>query len=297
MSGWELTPFNQYFYPPKPRKGFRKLEYYSQFFDCVEVNATFYNTAFTQEHVRRWLLDVSANKNFVFTVKLFQGFTHTFTASKEDLLSVHRMLAPLVAEEKLGGLVMQFPYSFSYIPQRLTYLHQLSKAFQQYRLFVELRHNTWNSPGIFNSLQEHKLHLINVDLPRIKEHIPFLSTAWEGAAYFRMMGRNAKTWNNPRRLEKNGKHIINDRYNYLYRERELERLLAQIENIRNFADSVYVVFHNDPEANSLVNGFQLRHRIRHNQRVLVPENFVKTYPMLKPISSQVNIHHPFFAEA
>ncbi len=41
MGGWDLEPFNRLFYPPRMRKGFRKLEYYSQFFDHVEVNATF----------------------------------------------------------------------------------------------------------------------------------------------------------------------------------------------------------------------------------------------------------------
>jgi hypothetical protein len=57
-----------------------------------------------------------------------------------------------------------------------------------------------------------------------------------------------------------------------------------------------VVFHNDPEANSLINGFQLRHLARHKQRVLVPQNFVQKFPVLKDISSPVNVHHPLFAE-
>jgi uncharacterized protein YecE (DUF72 family) len=38
MGGWELPPFQHVFYPAKQEKGFRKLEYFSRFFDLVEVN-------------------------------------------------------------------------------------------------------------------------------------------------------------------------------------------------------------------------------------------------------------------
>ncbi len=118
MGGWDLEPFNKVFYPPRPRKGFRKLEYYSQFFDSVEVNATFYSTALGPDHARRWLDDVAANKNFVFTVKLFHGFTHTFDATHSDVGSVHHLLEPLARADKLGGVLIQFPYSFTNIKER-----------------------------------------------------------------------------------------------------------------------------------------------------------------------------------
>lgn len=296
MGGWELHPFNQYFYPPKPKKGFRKLEFYSQFFDSIEVNVSFYNTALTQVHSRRWLQDVSANKEFMFTVKLFQGFTHTFDATTQDVQGVHKLLEPLAAEGKLGGLLMQFPYSFTNLGERRRYLAQLSKVFHQYRLFVELRHNSWNSPATYNFLQEHKLHLVNVDLPQINRNMPLTALSWNGAAYFRMMGRNVDTWNNPWKLEEDNEHVVGNRYNYSYSERELELLLYYIKKVSSENTNVYVVFHNDPEANSLINGFQLRHLARHNHRVLVPQNLIRKYPDLKHISSEVNVNHKLFAE-
>ncbi len=131
------------------------------------------------------------------------------------------------------------------------------------------------------------MHLVNVDLPPLKNHIPFTALAWDGAAYFRMMGRNTWNWFNAER---------GDRYNYYYSQGELERLLSLIEHVRIASHSTYVVFHNDPEANSLVNGFQLRHMIRQRQRVLVPNNLVRAFPALKEISAQVNVQHPLFAE-
>jgi uncharacterized protein YecE (DUF72 family) len=296
MGGWDLEPFSKVFYPPRPKKGFRKLEYYSQFFDSVEVNATFYNTSLTPDHARRWLDDVSANKEFVFTVKLFQGFTHTYAATYNDVRAVHHMLEPLVDAGKLGGLLIQFPYSFTNISERRMYLMQLAKAFHPHRLFVEVRHNSWNSPLMYNFFQENKLHLVNVDLPGIKQHMPLTCQTWNGAAYFRLMGRNTLTWDRPFSRHPGGNYLVSDRYHYMYDDRELRHLLSMIEEMRQRAAATFVVFHNDPEANSLVNGFQLRHLVRHKQRVLVPQNLIAAFPPLKQISAPVNVQHPLFAE-
>ena len=294
MGGWDLHPFNTYFYPQKSRGNFRKLEFYSQFFDCVEINSTFYNPSLSALNTRRWLSDVSANKNFIFTAKLFRGFTHTYDATKADVISVHRMLDPMHERGMLGGLVLQFPYLFTNRHENRLYLLQLSRLFSRYPLFLEVRHRSWYSPLMYNFFQENRLHLINVDLPQIKQHVPLTSLSWCGAGYFRMMGRNSESWKNPWRLEGDGAHVVSDRYHYYYSQRELEQLTALIEKVREIAESTFVIFHNDPEANSLVNGFQLRHLVKRKQRVLVPQNFLRSFPALKPISSSVNINHPLF---
>lgn len=294
MGGWDLHPFNTYFYPQKPGKSFRKLEFFSQFFDCVEINSTFYNVSLSSRHTRRWLDDVSSNKKFMFTAKLFRGFTHTFDAARTDIVAVHNMLNPLMEHGKLGGLVIQFPYLFTNRHENRMYILQLSRIFSGYPLFLEVRHRSWYSPLMYNFFQENRLHLINVDLPQIKQHVPLTALSWSGAGYFRLMGRNGIAWKNPWRLEHDGRHIVSDRYHYSYNRRELEQLCALIGQVRAISDSTFVIFHNDPEANSLINGFQLRHLIKRKRRVLVPGNFLRSFPVLKPISAAVNIFHPLF---
>ncbi len=289
MGAWDLEPFDKYFYPPKPKKGFRKLQYYSQFFDSVEVNATFYNASFTPAHAKRWLADVAENQEFVFTVKLYRGFTHTFNARGEDVKVIHNFLGPLEEAGKLGGLLLQFPYSFTNIKERRIYLVQLSKVLQPHRLFIEVRHKSWNpdpSGLMYNFFQENKLHLVNVDLPQIGRHMPLTALACDGYAYFRMMGRNGVNWRHPER---------GDRYLYHYSDEELRHLLSLMEYVKATAHTTFVVFHNDPEANSLVNGFRLRHLLLHGQRVLMPQNMIKVFPQLKAMSAEVNTLHPLFA--
>jgi len=51
MGGWMLPSFEGTFYPADAGKGFRKLQYYSRFFDMVEVNATFYTPRTEDAHM------------------------------------------------------------------------------------------------------------------------------------------------------------------------------------------------------------------------------------------------------
>ena len=287
MGGWELPPFKKYFYPPKPKKTFRKLEYYSQYFDSIEVNSSFYNASLQPHHSQQWLSDVSGNKEFMFTVKLYRGFTHTFDATKGDVKTVHQLLGPLADADKLGGLVIQFPYSFFYTFERKEYVERLGKAFKAHRIFVEFRHKSWNNSAITQFLAGNNLHPINVDMPQIKNHSPFTNIASSGVVYYRMMGRNAVTWSNP---------MEGERYDYDYSEEELMELVKRIQEMRKKLNSVFVVFHNDPGANSLVNGFQLRHLLHQAPRHMVPQGLVYVCPELKQISSSVDIKHPLFEE-
>lgn len=285
MGGWQLEPFNGVFYPANPPRGFRKLEFYSRFLDAVEINATFYTTALNPKNVQQWLGDVSQNKNFVFTVKLFKGFTHDLNATQEDIRSVHQLLLPLADNDKLGGLIIQFPYSFTSEPERREYLARLAKAFHQYILFVEVRHNSWNTEDMKHFFQDHELHVVNVDLPGFKRHIPLTDAAWGGLAYFRMMGRNVETWD--RSYPRDGERSVSDRYRYRYSEEELQHLLELIDRVRPQAGKIYVVFHNDPEANSLFNGFQLRRLLKPTENLAAPENLVKTFPQLREFTMPV----------
>ena len=91
--------------------------------------------------------------------------------------------------------------------------------------------------------------------------------------------------------------MVSDRYNYLYTPQEIGEIFRRIEQVRPQSERVFAIFHNDPEAHSLINGFQLRHLARRGQRVLVPQNFVQKFPLLKEISAPVNVFHPLFAES
>ena len=76
-SGWSYPSgdgtWNGIFYPAKKPRGFDELAFYAEHFDTVEVNSSFYRVPAvktTTEWARR------TPKNFEFSLKLFQKFTH-----------------------------------------------------------------------------------------------------------------------------------------------------------------------------------------------------------------------------
>ncbi len=287
LGGWEFGAFDKIFYPPKIKKGFHKLEHYSRLFDNVEINATFYSTAFAPEHSRRWLENVAANKNFIFTVKLFRGFTHTFNATNDDVRSVRNLLEPLAEAGKLGGLVMQFPHSFINTPEHRKYLQQFSRVFYPYRMFIEVRHASWNSRLVYDLLQESGLHLVNVDLPPMGEYMPFTAEASNGAAYFRMMGRNKSFPGHPE---------LGDRSNYFYTKKDLDNLYSRLKNVQPAADVTFVAFHNVVDS-ALVNALQLQHRLDGAKRVSMPDNFVNAPDVFCRYTEWLDSRYPLFAQA
>ena len=272
MGGWDLPPFDDVFYPPKPGRDFRKLAWYARFFDFVELNASFYSTSLSPAQAKRWLRDVEQNPGFCFAVKLFRAFTHTLDATPQDVVSVRRLLEPLHDAGKLAGLIMQFPSGFGFNPERLAYLAKLADAFEGERVCIELRHRSWDRADADATLQERNVCLVNSDLPRLAHHMPLRAHASKELAYVRLMGRNAETWNHPER---------GDRYWYHYSEAELRDILQRIATIQPVPQRTFVVFHNDPNAHSPANGFQLRHLMKAEERPLAPAGLVKRFPELE----------------
>jgi uncharacterized protein YecE (DUF72 family) len=283
MGGWDLPPFDGLFYPSSKKRGFRKLEFYSRFFDFVELNGSFYNPSFTPSQVRQWLRDVEANERFVFSVKLFRGFTHERDASGRDVLSVRRLLDQLVSGGRFGGLLLQFPYSFRNTQNNRKHFLNVCTFFREYPRFVEVRHNSWNSPPVVKMFDEAGVIPVNVDLPQIQNHMPLTTLVRNGFSYFRLMGRNRETWEQPWNVDERGTHLVSDRYLYHYSSLELTELGAAIRSTTRTASSVFVVFHNDPQANSLVNGFQMRRLLSPESVLTAPASLLRAFPVLSAV--------------
>ena len=93
--------------------------------------------------------------------------------------------------------------------------------------------------------------------------------------YIRLHGRNYKQW-----FESDNR---NDRYNYLYRESELEEWKEKIENVARKAEKTYVVANNHFEAKAGVNALQLKNLLTGN-RVKAPEPLLRHYPELGAVA-------------
>jgi uncharacterized protein YecE (DUF72 family) len=243
-SGWSYPrgegTWKGYFYPGGK---IDELGYYSQFFNTVEINSSFYNPP-DAERVRKWANRVP--DGFLFTAMLWQKFTHPgmyqqatgidATISQRDVDVFKRSLEPLAERGKLGSLLAQFPPSFRNSDFGRQILSALSRTFNQYRLAVELRHNSWSDdPNTSEQLAASNTAWVQIDEPKFKTSIAQKLPLTSDIAYFRFHGRNAENW---------WRGDSETRYKYLYSDSEIGELSQRVKSVSQQTKLAFAFFNN-----------------------------------------------------
>ena len=287
-SGWNYPKgdgtWNGIFYPEKKSKGFDELAFYAEHFDTVEVNSSFYRVPAiktTQEWAAR------TPKDFEFSLKLFQKFTHPemfLKATGKDASDIDRKdvdafraaIDPLAQAGTMGALLAQFPASFKNEPGSRDYLAWLLHAFEEYPVAVELRHRSFSDDPVetMDLLAEYGAALVQIDEPKFKTSIrqnrrPNVKTFF----YLRLHGRNAAQWWKHDKSE--------DRYNYLYSAGELEPIVEQVEEASRRVRKAYLYANNHFSAKSVANAATIKAKLGQELEGEYPEPFVQRYPDLK----------------
>lgn len=275
VAGWNYPDWNGVFYPePRPR-AFHELSYLAQFFNTIEINSSFYRPP-QAEWVKKWIEQVERRPDFVFTAKLWRGFTHERNATPEDAKTFAAGLQPLALANRLGALLLQFPWSFKNTAENRVYLAQLLDRFGGYPRVVEVRHSTWNQQEFLDWLGERGVGICNIDQPVIGKSLEPSSYASGSVGYVRFHGRNAAQW-----FAKN--EGAAERYDYLYTRAELEPWAERIGQIAQNGGTVFVIANNHPNAKAVVNALQLENLLS-SRRVKVPETLLRNYAQLREIS-------------
>jgi len=282
----------KHFYPKGMRTGRQQLPYYSQHFDTVEIDSTFYRLP-SRENVEKWA--AWTPEGFVFHFKAFAPITrHPIRLEqlppelREGLQTdardrVDRMprevrgevvrlfreaLEPAAEAGKLGGILVQLAPYVVPKPQSWEYLEWLRAQLPEDELLVEFRHQSWlddeHRDETLAFLERHRLANVVVDAPRTeaKNVIPTVVAVTSPLAYVRFHGRNAKTWN-----IRGGSAA--DRFDYLYPREELEEWVEPMRELGGEAEQVFALFNTnrwsqDPDgsgrlvAQGAANAFELR---------------------------------------
>ncbi len=156
-AGWSYPDWAGYVYPSRRANGFHEAAYLAEFFDTIEINTSFYQPL-RPDHTAQWIERVAVNPRFVFTAKLWQRFTHdvrsvTSRSAAEDERAVRAGFDVLRAANKLGAVLLQFPFSFHRTAETVAYLTAVLKRFADYPLVVEVRHGSWDAPETLELLR------------------------------------------------------------------------------------------------------------------------------------------------
>jgi uncharacterized protein YecE (DUF72 family) len=298
-SGWSYPSgkgtWKGVFYPTSPGRsksgrGFDELAYYAERFDTVEVNSTFYRVQSPQTALG-WTRRTPAD--FLFSVKLFQKFTHPelylkktgldpWDLGQKDIDEFRAMLDPLAAAGKLGVLLAQFPASFQDEPAAREYIDWLLDTFQDFSMAVELRHKSWSdaSADLDAILARHHAGLVLIDEPRFETSIaldPRLVTRADSSrpAYLRLHGRNAANWWRHEKSE--------DRYDYLYSREELQPFVQTAVEAAKPGRKVFVYMNNHFSAKAVANAAIIKADLGQPLPGEYPEAMVDRYPDLAGI--------------
>ena len=264
---WADEALSKYFYPPGLPAG-ERLAYYSERFDTVELDSTYYRLP-VESMAERWVEQTP--DDFVMHVKAF-GVMTRHPVKREQLppdlrdeapvddrgrvdrpprefrAEVFRQfreaLDPLRRAEKLGGILFQFPPYVVYKPASLDYLTWAREQMEEDEMLVEFRHTSWYEESVrsdvLSFLEEHGMSLVVVDAPKVeaKNVPPTLLALTSPTLYLRFHGRNADTWN------VRGRSAA-ERFDYLYSAEELREWVGPLRELSGQAENAYVLFNNN----------------------------------------------------
>ena len=266
-AGWSYKDWEGTVYPPHGSK-FDHLAYLAQFFDTVEINSPFYRIP-PPTHAKSWVRRVASNDDFRFTTKVFRGFTHeSEPLAKADVKAFRNYLDPLMEADRLGAILIQFPWSFRNTPESRVKLVDLFEAFAEYPKALEVRHATFQLPEFYDFLEEHDVSWVNVDQPLYADSVKPADTVTGPIGYARLHGRNYEKW------FAHGETW--ERYNYLYSERELAPWVERIEKIAKKKKDTYVITNNHFRGQAILNAGDLKESL--GQDGTLPPQLKEAYP-------------------
>jgi uncharacterized protein YecE (DUF72 family) len=143
-SGWSYNDWVGPFYPTDAKPD-AYLKLYSQIFDTVEIDSTFYRVP-SAEMIKQWYTVTPSH--FLFCPKLPKRITHDLRLENSKAYTDHFTKRLSGLQEKLGPFLIQLPPSFKlhkHLQQLTRFLDTLD---QQYNYAIEFRNDSWFDPEI-----------------------------------------------------------------------------------------------------------------------------------------------------
>jgi uncharacterized protein YecE (DUF72 family) len=304
-AGWSYEDWKGTVYPDPEPPRFRPPAFLAQYFNAIEINTTFYHQP-NPGYCYRWLKDVADRKDFLFTVKLWQGFTHEQEIAgvdarptgevegphsateragspaevrrggrrrqrwtEHDVELFRSCIGPLVKAGRLGALLMQFPWSFRHSPDSEDYLRELVGKFSDMPLVLEVRHKGWLEHEAIEFIESLGVGFCNIDQPAFAQNLPLTTFGFGPVGYLRLHGRNYENWF----ARGAGRDA---RYDYLYKAAELDEIQAAMEKIAERVERMFVIANNHYRGQAVATGIQLIERLT-GEHIEPPGNTKELY--------------------
>lgn len=228
-SGWAYSHWKGgVFYPAAWKE--HELKYYSQFFNSVEINTSFYHWP-PKSTFDKWRTLVP--DDFIFSVKASRYLTHLLKLKKprEPLARIFASLAGL--KKKLGSLLFQLPPNFAAEEKSLAKFLKLIP--DKYRIAFEFRHPSWFDKKTFTLLQNKNAALVMADTPKY----PLVEKITADFIYLRLHGHEQL-------------------YASCYTSKQLAEWAKKIKVWLKESKDVYLYFDNDAQGYAVKNALTIK---------------------------------------
>src|SRR6056297_329541 len=139
-AGWSYDSWKKVFYPPHLKKS-DWLNYYSKYFNFVEVNSTFYNPL-SSDTMRKW--NDETPKAFRFSIKMWQKISHKYRGEDigDNLAYFHNNIRPLA--HKISIILIQFPPFFKKSEKTTSHVKTIASNLENdFTYAFEFRDESW----------------------------------------------------------------------------------------------------------------------------------------------------------
>ena len=176
-AGWNLPSTLHDLFPA----GKSLLERYSQVFNAVEINTSFYKPH-KKTSYERWAL--ATPTDFEFSVKMYKLITH-----EKKLVATEAELGKFIDEvsglqSKLGPILIQLPPSLNFNPEITNRFFSVLRDKFSGKVALEPRHISWAHLDALTLLQAYKIEWVSADPVRVATEFDPL----QDFSYFRLHG-------------------------------------------------------------------------------------------------------------
>jgi len=276
-AGWSYADWEGIVFPRGRQKPVDSLNYLASYLTCIEINSSFYRIP-SPKVVEGWIRSIDSLDSFLFTVKMWRGFTHGDPGdwNRKNREAFDTILKCLQDAGRLGAVLVQFPWFFQHSSDNRSLVDRIADRYGSYPLVLEVRHDSWITAESLEALTKMGYNLCNIDLPQARNSVKPSSIVTGSVGYVRLHGRNADAWFDARAGR-------DDKYNYLYSRQELDDWTERVREIRKSAQRTFVVADNHYKGKAAANALELRSKLE-KRKVAVPEPLVVAYPRLQKIS-------------
>jgi len=231
-SGWSYDHWIGKFYPENLNKN-KWLEFYTESFDSVELNASFYRLP-RKKTFQNW--KKRTPPEFIFAVKMSRYVTHVkrLLDPEESLQIFFDAVSSL--EEKCSAVLIQLPPSLKFDLERVDkFLRELNTNYKEYRFTLECRNQSWFNDEVYNLFKKYGIALCISDTPCY----PYAEEVTAEFVYVRLHGHEQLYASN-------------------YSDQQLEEWANRIKHWNEKGMDVYVYFDNDANAYAVKNALKLK---------------------------------------